>query len=150
MRRNGRLFGERRKTGYPDLPVLEVSIRTDVRVRDFEGGTRKQEIADRSKYQRAVQGDIAYNMMRMWQGAVGIAPADGLVSPAYVVAKPFAEVDAAYYAYLFRTDGYKHEIDAFSRGIVPDRNRLYWEAFKQMPSAYPPLEEQRLIVRFLD
>jgi type I restriction enzyme S subunit len=127
-----------------------VSIRTGVRVRDFEGGTRKQVIADRSKYQRAVQGDIAYNMMRMWQGAVGIAPADGLVSPAYVVAKPFAEVDAAYYAYLFRTDGYKHEIDAFSRGIVPDRNRLYWEAFKQMPSAYPPLEEQRLIVRFLD
>ena len=150
LRRNGRLFGERRETGYPDLPVLEVSIRTGVRVRDFEGGTRKQEITDRSKYQRAVQGDIAYNMMRMWQGAVGIAPADGLVSPAYVVAKPFAEVDAAYYSYLFRTDGYKHEIDAFSRGIVPDRNRLYWEAFKQMPSAYPPLEEQRLIVRFLD
>lgn len=150
VRRNGRLFGERRETGYPDLPVLEVSIRTGVRVRDFEGGTRKQEIADRSKYQRAVQGDIAYNMMRMWQGAVGIAPADGLVSPAYVVAKPFAYVVAAYYAYLFRTDGYKHEIDAFSRGIVPDRNRLYWEAFKQMPSAYPPLEEQRLIVGFLD
>ena len=150
VRRNGRLFGERRETGYPDLPVLEVSIRTGVRVRDFEGGTRKQEIADRSKYQRAVHGDIAYNMMRMWQGAVGIAPADGLVSPAYVVAKPFTEVDAAYYAYLFRTDGYKHEIDAFSRGIVPDRNRLYWEAFKQMPSAYPPLDEQRLIVRFLD
>jgi type I restriction enzyme, S subunit len=150
VRRNGRLFGERRETGYPDLSVLEVSIRTGVRVRDFESGTRKQEIADRSKYQRAVQGDIAYNMMRMWQGAVGIAPADGLVSPAYVVAKPFAEVDAGYYAYLFRTDGYKHEIDAFSRGIVPDRNRLYWEAFKQMPSAYPPLEEQRLIVRFLD
>jgi type I restriction enzyme, S subunit len=150
LRRNGRLFGERRETGFPDLPVLEVSIRTGVRVRDFEGGTRKQEITDRSKYQRAEQGDIAYNMMRMWQGAVGIAPADGLVSPAYVVAKPFAEVDAAYYAYLFRTDGYKHEIDAFSRGIVPDRNRLYWEAFKQMPSAYPPLEEQRLIVRFLD
>ena len=150
LRRNGRLFGERRETGYPDLPVLEVSIRTGVRIRDFEGGTRKQEIADRSKYQRAVHGDIAYNMMRMWQGAVGIAPADGLVSPAYVVAKPFAGVEAAYYAYLFRTDGYKHEIDAFSRGIVPDRNRLYWEAFKQMPSAYPPLEEQRLIVRFLD
>jgi hypothetical protein len=38
-------------------------------------------------YQRALRGDIAYNMMRMWQGAVGIAPADGLVSPAYVVSR---------------------------------------------------------------
>jgi type I restriction enzyme S subunit len=150
VRRNGRLFGERRETGFPDLPVLEVSIRSGVRIRDFDNGGRKQEITDRSKYQRAALGDIAYNMMRMWQGAVGVAPADGLVSPAYVVARPFPETDAAYYAYLFRTAAYMREIDVFSRGIVPDRNRLYWESFKQMPSVYPPLEEQRLIVRFLD
>jgi type I restriction enzyme S subunit len=119
-------------------------------VRDFDNGGRKQEIADRSKYQRAVRGDIAYNMMRMWQGAVGIAPADGLVSPAYVVARPFQETNAAYYAHLFRTDAYMREVDVFSRGIVPDRNRLYWESFKQMPSVYPPVDEQRRIVRFLD
>jgi type I restriction enzyme S subunit len=150
VRRNGRLFGARRETGYPELPILEVSIRSGVRIRDFDNGGRKQEMTDRSKYQRAVRGDIAYNMMRMWQGAVGIAPADGLVSPAYVVARPFPETDAAYYAYLFRTAAYMREVDTFSRGIVPDRNRLYWESFKQMPSVYPPLDEQRLIVRFLD
>lgn len=150
VRRNGRLFGSRRETGFPDLPVLEVSLRSGVRVRDFENGTRKQEMGDRSKYQRAVHGDIAYNMMRMWQGAVGVAPVDGLVSPAYVVARPFAETDAAYYAYLFRTSTYMREVDIFSRGIVPDRNRLYWESFKQMPSVYPPFVEQRLIARFLD
>ena len=150
VRRNGRLFAARRQTGFPNLPILEVSIRSGVRVRDFDNGGRKQEIADRSKYQRAVKGDIAYNMMRMWQGAVGIAPVDGLVSPAYVVARPFAETDPTYYAYLFRTTTYMREIDVFSRGIVPDRNRLYWESFKQMPSVYPPHEEQRLIVRFLD
>jgi type I restriction enzyme S subunit len=150
VRRNGRLFGPRRETGFPDLPILEVSIRTGVRIRNMENGARKQEMADRSKYQRAARGDIAYNMMRMWQGAVGIAPEDGLVSPAYVVARPFPETDAAYYAYLFRTAAYMREIDTFSRGIVPDRNRLYWESFKQMPSVYPPLDEQRLIVRFLD
>lgn len=150
VRRNGRLFSERRETGYPDLPILEVSLRSGVRIRDMESGKRKQQITDRSVYQRAVKGDIAYNMMRMWQGAVGIAPADGLVSPAYVVATAHEGVDAAYYAYLFRTDDYMKEIDSYSRGIVPDRNRLYWQAFKQMPSAYPPLEEQQLIVRFLD
>jgi type I restriction enzyme S subunit len=150
VRRNGRLFGSRRETGFPDLPVLEVSLRSGVRIRDFDNGTRKQEMADRSKYQRALRGDIAYNMMRMWQGAVGIAPVDGLVSPAYVVARPFPETDAAYYAYVFRTAAYMREVDTFSRGIVPDRNRLYWESFKQMPSVYPPLDEQRLIVRFLD
>ncbi len=150
VRRNGRLFRPRREVEFPDLPIFEVSIRSGVRIRDFENGGRKQEMSDRSKYQRAARGDIAYNMMRMWQGAVGIAPVDGLVSPAYVVARPFAETDASYYAYLFRTAAYMREIDVFSRGIVPDRNRLYWESFKQMPSVYPPPDEQRLIVRFLD
>ena len=127
-----------------------MSIGRGVRVRDLGDGGRKQQMADRTKYQRAVRDDLAYNMMRMWQGAVGVAPADGLVSPAYVVARRYPETNSAYYAYLFRTTGYMREVDVCSRGIVPDRNRLYWESFKQMPSPYPPLDEQKLIVRFLD
>jgi type I restriction enzyme, S subunit len=150
VRRNGCLFAPRRETGFPELPILEVSIGRGVRVRDLGDGGRKQQMTDRAKYQRAAPGDLAYNMMRMWQGAVGVAPADGLVSPAYVVARPYPETSSAYYAYLFRTAAYMREVDVFSRGIVPDRNRLYWESFKQIPSPYPPLEEQRLIVRFLD
>lgn len=150
VRRNGRLFAERVETGFEDLPILEVSLRTGVRVRDMENGARKQQMADRSKYKRAAKGDIAYNMMRMWQGAVGVAPVDGLISPAYVVARPFSEVDPRYYTYLFRTSGYMREVNKFSRGIVSDRNRLYWDEFKQMPSAFPPTEEQTRIADFLD
>jgi type I restriction enzyme S subunit len=150
VRRNGRLFAERVETGFEDLPILEVSLRTGVRVRDMENGARKQQMADRSKYKRAAKGDIAYNMMRMWQGAVGVAPVDGLISPAYVVARPFPEVEPRYYAYLFRTDAYKREVNKFSRGIVSDRNRLYWDEFKQMPSAFPPTDEQTRIADFLD
>jgi len=81
---------------------------------------------------------------------VGTAPVDGLVSPAYVVARPFAEVDSRYYAYLFRTDAYMNEVNKYSRGIVTDRNRLYWDEFKQMPSPFPPTDEQRAIADFLD
>lgn len=150
IRRNGRLFTERAETGFEELPILEVSLRTGVRVRDMENGTRKQQMADRSKYKRAAKGDVAYNMMRMWQGAVGVAPVDGLISPAYVVARPFPEVDSRYYTYLFRTLAYKREVNKFSRGIVSDRNRLYWDEFKQMPSAFPPPEEQSRIAGLLD
>jgi type I restriction enzyme, S subunit len=99
-------------------------------------------MSDREKYKRAVKGDIAYNMMRMWQGAVGIAPVDGLVSPAYIVARPLNGVDPRYFSNLFRTSAYMSEVDSCSRGIVKDRNRLYWEDFKQIHSPYPPLEEQ--------
>jgi type I restriction enzyme S subunit len=150
MRRNGRLFALRKETGYPDLPILEVSLKTGVRVRNLDGSERKQMMSDRAKYQRARQGDLAYNMMRMWQGAVGVAPVDGLVSPAYVVASPYPEALAAYYAQVFRTADYMREVDNYSRGIVRDRNRLYWDGFKQIPSPYPPHTTQIAILRFLD
>jgi type I restriction enzyme, S subunit len=147
--RNGRLFTQRNKTGHSNLPILEVSLRSGVRVRDMKDGGRKQVMSDRSKYKQARAGDLAYNTMRMWQGAVGVAPVDGLVSPAYVVAMPVPDVDAAYFAQLYRTAEYMREIDTYSRGIVKDRNRLYWEAFKQIATPCPPLGEQASIIRFL-
>jgi len=148
--RNGNLFQQRNDTRHPELPVLEVSLRTGVRVREFSSSKRKQVMADATKYKRASVGDIAYNMMRMWQGAVGVAPVDGLVSPAYVVARPFPGTNSCYYASLFKNGLYMGEIDAVSRGIVKDRNRLYWDQFKQMRSPAPLPDEQTAIVRFLD
>jgi type I restriction enzyme S subunit len=148
--RNGNLFGQRNETGRAELPILEVSLKTGVRVRAFGDGGRKQVMSDLGKYKRVAQGDLAYNTMRMWQGALGVCPVDGLVSPAYVVARPFPEVNPRYFAALFRTAGYMAEIDSASRGIVKDRNRLYWEQFKQMSSLCPPPEEQAAIVRLLD
>ena len=142
VRRNGRLFLQRNETGFGELPILEVSLKTGVRVRNFESSDRKQVMTDRDKYKRAATGDIAYNMMRMWQGAVGVAPTDGLISPAYVVAQPLPGTSSRYYARLFRTAAYMAEVDKCSRGIVKDRNRLYWEDFKRMPSCYPPPIEQ--------
>jgi type I restriction enzyme S subunit len=148
--RNGQLFVQRNQMGFGELPILEVSLKTGVRVRDFENSDRKQVMADRDKYKRAAKGDIAYNMMRMWQGAVGVAPVDGLVSPAYIVARPLDGVDPRYFSNLFRTTAYMNEVDKFSRGIVKDRNRLYWEDFKQIPSICPPPDEQVLIADAID
>jgi len=148
--RNGSLFNQRTETGFADLPILEVSLKTGVRVREFGGTSRKQIMEDRAKYKRASCGDLAYNMMRMWQGAIGVAPVDGLVSPAYVVARPLPGVLPSYFAYLFRTDAYMGEVDNYSRGIVKDRNRLYWERFKQIQTPCPPAAEQAAILRFLD
>lgn len=142
IRRNGQLFAQRNQTGCSEFPILEVSLKTGVRVRDFENSTRKQVMSDPDKYKQAVKGDIAYNMMRMWQGAVGVVPVDGLVSPAYVVARPFDGIEPRYFSNLFRTATYMSEVDKYSHGIVKDRNRLYWEDFKQMPSLYPPPDEQ--------
>lgn len=149
MSRNGRLFSHRVETDRPELPILEVSLKTGVTVRQLGSG-RKQAMSDRSKYKVAEAGDIAYNMMRMWQGAVGVAPVSGLVSPAYVIAQPRPGIHTGYYSYLFRTATYKEEVNRRSRGIVSDRNRLYWQDFKQMPALQPPADEQERIAKYLD
>src|SRR5690348_10807491 len=106
VRRNGGLFSQRVETGFPELPILEVSLRTGVRIRDMDDLARKQRMSEPDLYKCAREGDIAYNMRRMWQGAVGVAQIDGLLSPAYVVARPFDHVHSRYYSYLFRTLAY--------------------------------------------
>jgi type I restriction enzyme, S subunit len=151
-RRVQALFRERVESGRGDLPILMVSIAAGVGVADqsnHDARPRKL-IDDRSQYKLAIKGDIAYNTMRMWQGAVGIVPEDGLVSPAYVVCAPRAGTNAAYYASLFRTHSCRHAIVARSRGIADDRNRLYWDAFKPLLAPVPPIHEQTAIVAALD
>ena len=150
LARNGHLFVQRNEVGYTELPILEVSLRSGVTVRDFERSTRKQIMSDHGMYKRAVKGDIAYNMMRMWQGAVGVAPVDGLVSPAYVVAKPMPGTEQRFFDHLYHTSAYMTEVNKCSRGIVADRNRLYWEDFKQMPTPCPPPDEQCAIADYID
>ena len=150
VRRNGASFAQRVEPGDKELPILVVSLHTGVTVGEEDKDDPKRLIEDRTQYKRTCKGDIAYNMMRMWQGAVGVVPVDGLVSPAYVVARPLPGTDSRFFNYLFRTDFYKNEVNRQSRGIVPDRNRLYWADFKQMLSPHPPPDEQQQIVQEIE
>ncbi len=151
IRRNLRIFRERNERGRDDLPVLIVSLRTGVTIGEDvdEDGRPRRLIEDRSAYKFAAEGDIAYNMMRMWQGAVGVVPTNGLVSPAYIVARPLAGMDSRYFTLLFCTKAYKDEINRKSRGIVSDRNRLYWGEFKELVTPVPSPEDQRRIIEHI-
>lgn len=144
------IFNERVETGHSQLPILNITISNGVQVEQFEGERKKRLIEDRDAYKHAAAGDIAYNTMRMWQGAVGDVPVDGLVSPAYVVARPIKSISSRYYSYLFRGETFQVETNRHSYGIVSDRNRLYWLGFKNIVVPIPPLAEQDRIVAFLD
>jgi type I restriction enzyme S subunit len=150
VRRNMSLFSHRVESGVSELPVLQVSLRSGITIEGLDQfGRPKKLIADATKYKRIHQGDMAYNTMRMWQGAVGVSPCNGLVSPAYVVIAPRSGSVPEFYDYVFHTDLYKQEVNRQSTGIVSDRNRLYWDSFKQMPNLMLPESEQRDIVAFI-
>jgi type I restriction enzyme S subunit len=148
--RNMALFAHRVEPGTPGLPVLQVSLRSGITAEKLDQfGRPKRLIADATKYKRIHKGDVAYNTMRMWQGAVGVSPDDGLVSPAYVVLKPRKETCPEFYDFIFHTEIYKQQVNRQSTGIVSDRNRLYWDSFKQMPNLTLPRNEQEEIVAFI-
>jgi type I restriction enzyme S subunit len=140
------LFRERDLRGEPDLPLMEVSIANGVVVREFESDRIEAAAADFNTYKVARKGDIAFNKMRMWQGAVGATPVDGLVSPDYVVAEPCGTMCSDYAALLFKISVFSAECGQRSHGLTWDRLRIYWEEFREIELPLPPLEEQHAIV----
>lgn len=140
------LFRERDQRGEADLPLLEVSINEGVILREFSSDKIESTAADFNTYKIARCGDIVFNKMRMWQGAVGVAPEDGLVSPDYVVAEPKGPLSSRFAGQLFRTAMFSAECARQSHGIVWDRMRLYWDGFRDIMVPLPSLEEQTRIM----
>jgi type I restriction enzyme S subunit len=98
-----------------------------------------------------MKGDITYNMMRMWQGVLGRALFDCLVSPAYVVLKPRIGIDSCFAEWLFRDERSIQQFRRSSRGVVDDRLRLYPRDLFQIRFAIPKsLYEQQAIGRRLE
>jgi type I restriction enzyme M protein len=143
------LFRERDQRGEPELPLLEVSIAQGVVLRELSDSRVESTAADFNTYKVARAGDVVFNKMRMWQGAVGVAPQDGLVSPDYVVAAPTGLLSSDFAHLLFRTDMFSAECARRSHGIVWDRLRLYWEGFREIELPVPPAQEQAAIVAHL-
>jgi type I restriction enzyme S subunit len=150
--RMGNIYRETNRTGDPTLPVLSISIHdgiSDDELAQEDRDRRVSHIEDREKYKRVVPGDLAYNMMRAWQGGFGAVMVDGLVSPAYVVAEPTCEIRSDFVELLLRTPMAIEEMRRFSRGIADFRMRLYWDDFKNIRVCLPPVEEQNRILEFI-
>ena len=153
VQRNWTLFKEVNERGNESLPILTVSINTGISDRELSDDESERVFvrsADRSKYKRVQPGDIAYNMMRAWQGAFGTARVEGMVSPAYVTVRPVTEMDSRYYEYLMRSDSAAQEFEKYSRGITDFRFRLYYPEFSNIKVCVPPLSEQKEIADYLD
>ena len=96
-------------------------------------------------------GDVVYNSMRMWQGAVDASRYDGIVSPAYVVARPNSEVYARFFARLLRQPMLLKQYQQVSQGNSKDTQVLKFDDFASIGISMPASEnEQRRIGAFFD
>lgn len=137
----GKLFTNRKEGGEEGLPIYSVTV-SDGMVPRASFDRDFYDIEDPARNKRARKGDIAYNMMRMWQGAQGVANEDCMVSPAYVVLCPLEGVYSSFFGYLFKLTQSLELLTAYSRGLTKDRLRLYFDDFARMPLCVPEYEEQ--------
>lgn len=100
---------------------------------------------DLSKYKVVVKNDLAYNSMRMWQGASGASLYNGIVSPAYTVLVPQKDVNSQFYAYLFKTTKMLYIFRSFSQGMTSDTWNLKYPALSKINVLKPSLIEQNQI-----
>lgn len=102
--------------------------------------------ASLANYKVVHKGDVVYNSMRMWQGAVGSSDYDGIVSPAYVVARPAIELDSTCFGYLLKRPEMLYKYLCDSQGNSKDTQTLKYNRFADIEVTMPAnLEEQRVI-----
>ena len=102
--------------------------------------------ASLANYKVVHKGDVVYNSMRMWQGAVGSSDYDGIVSPAYVVARPAIELDSTCFGYLLKRPVMLYKYLCDSQGNSKDTQTLKYNRFADIEVTMPAnLEEQRVI-----
>lgn len=149
------LYQDRNERGNDKLPLLTVSINSGVSDKELGEDEAERNFIrseDKTKYKRVYPGDLTYNMMRAWQGSMGAVRVDGMVSPAYVVAKPTGtcEIDSRFIEALLRSPLGIEEMNRYSYGIMDFRKRLYWPQFRIIKVALPGIEEQRKIADYID
>lgn len=147
-KRFGDVFYERTETGDNKDRMLSVTINNGVV--PFSSISRKDNSnVGKGNYKKVKKGDIAYNSMRMWQGASGVSQYDGIVSPAYTVITVNDKNNSVFWAYYFKLTSMIHIFERHSQGLTSDTWNLKFKALSRIKSRSPYIEEQQKIANFL-
>lgn len=135
QREFGYFFSERNeRTGEGEM--ISVTMNSGIKkFKDLERFDTKPE--DLSKYKKVVVGDIAFNSMRMWQGASGYSPYTGILSPAYTVITPKNGNSSLFFSYVLKKPEMIQLFQASSQGLTKDTWNLKFPAFSKLLTFAP-------------
>lgn len=143
------IFNERKEKGFKNLELLSVTINDGV-IKTDTLNSRNTSNPDKSKYKRVLPNDIAYNSMRMWQGACGVSSYEGIVSPAYTVLSPKNNINSQFFYYYFKTHFMLYQFTKYSQGLTSDTWNLKYPLISKIKINLPTYEEQTRIVNFIN
>lgn len=127
--------------------MISVTINSGI-IKFSELDRKDNSSKDKSNYKVVRKNDIAYNSMRMWQGASGRSNYNGIVSPAYTVLYPTQNTSSLFIGYKFKTHRMIHKFKINSQGLTSDTWNLKYKQLKNINIDIPVLEEQEKIGDF--
>lgn len=127
--------------------MLSVTINSGI-IKFSELDRKDNSSKDKSNYKVVRKNDIAYNSMRMWQGASGRSNYNGIVSPSYTVLYPTQNTSSLFIGYKFKTHRMIHKFKINSQGLTSDTWNLKYKQLKNINIDIPVLEEQEKIGDF--
>ena len=147
-RKLGDVFSERSERSS-EGELISVTINSGV-VKASELDRKDNSSNDKSNYKKVEVDDIAYNSMRMWQGASGYSSYDGILSPAYTVIIPKEGTDSKFFAYDFKRHDMIQTFKRNSQGLTSDTWNLKFPTLKSVKVMVPCMEEQTKISNFFE
>jgi len=93
------------------------------------------------------KGDLVYNIMWAWMGALGVSHEHGIVSPSYAVYRPLKNIsfNKWYLEELLKNKNYVTHYNQVSTGLHSSRLRFYSRMFFDMEMGFPDITEQNRI-----
>ncbi|MCY9670573.1 restriction endonuclease subunit S [Paenibacillus alginolyticus] len=152
QRKLGEIYTERNERGDDSLQILSVSIHHGISNEELDSNTLGKKVRrseDKTLYKHVYFGDLVLNMMRAWQGAIGVVKSEGMVSPAYITAIPSTQLYPLFMDYCLRRDETIIQMNNLSYGVTDFRKRLYWDSFINVMCRIPSVPEQERITAFI-
>ena len=141
----GDVFVEQTERAKGGEALLSVTIAQGI-VRQSETDKRNIASENKSNYKVVKKNDLAYNTMRMWQGAEGVSEYDGIVSPAYTVVTALDGNNSYFFETIFKQKFMLQMFQRYSQGLTSDTWNLKFPAFSEIKCFVPCEDEQNKIV----
>jgi type I restriction enzyme S subunit len=142
------LFRNKSEKNHSDQPLLSVTQRSGVVVRSESETKVWNPSDDVSSYKLIEPGDFVISL-RSFEGGLELSKVRGIVSPAYTVLEKRVALDDHYFWWLMKSHPFIVELNKNVSGIRQGKN-IGWDDFANICLPNPPIDEQKLISRYLD